>query len=102
MAVKLNVPIVELSQIDNFSARSKDTKFISAKGSGDISGDAQLIVLMQDDDERQQCYSDKFKAINFIIQKNTYGEFTGKKEMTFDKRDGIFHEATKYSNLLTK
>lgn len=99
MAVRLNVPIVELSQIDNFSARSKDTKFISAKGSGDISGDAQLIVLLQDDDERQQSYKDKIKAINFIIQKNTYGEFTGKNEMIFDKRDGKFHEATKYAEL---
>lgn len=101
MAVKLNVPIIELSQIDNFSARSKDTKFISAKGSGDISGDAQLIVLLQDDEERQQSYNDKIKAVNFIIQKNTYGEFTGKKEMIFDKRDGRFHEATKYAEIIS-
>lgn len=100
MAVRLNVPIVELSQIDNQSARSKDTKFISSKGSGDISGDAQLIVLLQDDDERQQAYKDKIKAVNFIIQKNTYGEFTGKKEMIFDKRDGRFHEATQYATLI--
>jgi replicative DNA helicase len=99
MAVRLNVPIVELSQIDNFSARSKDTKFISSKGSGDISGDAQLIVLLQDDEERQQSYKDKIRAINFIIQKNTYGEFTGKKEMIFDKRDGRFHEAEDYAKI---
>lgn len=99
MAVRLNVPIVELSQIDNASARTKETKIIGAKGSGDIPADAQLVVLMQDDDERTQCYKDKFKAVNFIIQKNTYGEKTGKIEMILDKRTGRFYEAKRYPEL---
>jgi len=101
MAVRLNVPIVELSQIDNLSARLKETKVIATKGSGDVAGDAQSVILMQDDDERTKCYNEKLKlkAVNFIIQKNTHGEKTGKIEMILDKRTGKFYEAKMYSEL---
>ena len=95
LAQKLKIPIIALSQIDNASARSKDTDTISTKGSGDIAADADVIIMLQKDKKRQTCYKDGINAINVIIQKNRHG-ITGSIEFIMDTRSGKFLSEDNY------
>jgi len=95
---ELGVPVMVLSQIDNISARSKQTDVIATKGSGDVPADADVVILLQNDKPRQECYQDGFKAINAIIQKNRHG-ITGNMELILETRCGRFHEAERYSDI---
>jgi replicative DNA helicase len=92
---ELGVPVMVLSQIDNISARSKQTDVIATKGSGDVPADADVVILLQNDKSRQDCYKEGFKAVNAIIQKNRHG-ITGNMELIMETRCGRFHESEKY------
>ncbi|MDY0218832.1 MAG: DnaB-like helicase C-terminal domain-containing protein [Candidatus Cloacimonas acidaminovorans] len=98
LAQKLRIPIIALSQIDNASARSKDTDTISTKGSGDIAADADVIIMLQKDKKRQACYKDGINAVNVIIQKNRHG-ITGSIEFIMDTRSGKFLSADDYPTI---
>lgn len=95
---ELGVPVIVLSQIDNISARSKQTEVIATKGSGDVPADADVVILLQNDKSRQDCYKHGFKAVNAIIQKNRHG-ITGNMELIMETSCGRFHESEKYSTI---
>jgi len=94
---RTGVPVMLLSQIDNFSARNKDTEVIATKGSGDVPADADVVILLQHDKERQQCYQDHIKAVKCIIQKQRNG-MTGQLELIMNTKDGKFDDAKNYTN----
>jgi replicative DNA helicase len=95
---EIGVPVMVLSQIDNISARTKQTDVIATKGSGDVPADADVVILLQKDKPRQDYYQDGFNAVNAIIQKNRHG-ITGNVELIMHTKDGRFYEADRYSHL---
>jgi len=94
----LGAPILLLSQIDNDSAKSKQTDVIATKGSGDVPGDAEVAILLQHDKKRGDCYQEGIKAVNCYVQKNR-GGMTGNAELIMETKTGRFYEAQEYGQL---
>lgn len=94
----LGAPILLMSQIDNDSAKSKQTDVIATKGSGDVPGDAEVAILLQHDKKRQDCYKEGVKAVNCYVQKNR-GGMTGNVELIMETKTGRFYDAQEYGQL---
>jgi replicative DNA helicase len=89
LAKETGIPIIVASQVDNESAKNKNTDIIATKGSGDVGGDADLVLLLKKDEE-------KFDEIQCYIQKNRHGKKGACQFKFFD--GGILSELDNYHN----
>lgn len=89
-AQETGIPIIVASQIDNASARSENTSIIATKGSGDVGGDADAVLLLRKSDE-------KVDELQCVIQKNRHGK-KGACQMKFFE-GGILSQIDDFNKL---
>ena len=97
IALRLNTSVICLSQTDNQSAREKKSSIIATKGSGDIAGDADFIIMLQRQAVSEERYEVKKELpIKAIIQKNRHGSLSI-VDLFLNLRNGRIQE--EHSNL---
>jgi replicative DNA helicase len=89
LAQETGIPVIVASQVDNESAKNKNIDIIATKGSGDVGGDADVVLLLKKDDEKQD-------EIHCFIQKNRHGKKGACQLRFFD--GGILSELDNYHN----
>jgi replicative DNA helicase len=98
VAKRLNVPIIQLSQINNAGAADKSGEMINAKGSGGIGAAADLCIELRIGEENFDTWKRKMNAgepvkMKWDIQKNRHGK-VGVLEMEFSGKTGRFYTPT--------
>lgn len=94
-AKRLNVPVIELSQISNFGAQDKSGEMINAKGSGAIGAAGDLVIELRIGEENFDTWKRKMNEgepvkMKWDIQKNRHGK-VGVLEMEFNGKTGQFY-----------
>lgn len=74
---ELSVPALVASQIDNQTAKQRNTDIVATKGSGDIGGDVDFALLLQKSEE-------EVSTVDCFIQKNRVGMKGGCKLKFYD------------------
>lgn len=92
---KLNVPMIQLSQISNEGARAQGSEVIAVKGSGAIAAAADLCINIRIGEEDHDTWKRKMNdgesvSMKWDVQKNRHGR-VGELDMTFEGRTGRFY-----------
>jgi len=96
-ALRLNIPIIALSQISNEGAREKDSQQVmSFKGSGGIGASADLAIeikLREENNEERirKLQNGESVMMKLVIKKNRHGE-VGFIDVLFNGVTGIFKQ----------
>lgn len=94
-AKRLNIPIIELSQISNFGAQNQTGEMINAKGSGAIGAAGDLVIELRVGEDDFTTWKQKMNdgepvRMKWDIQKNRHGK-VGVLEMMFSGKTGRFY-----------
>lgn len=96
IAKHLQIPVIALSQINNESAKSSESRMMGFKGAGDIAAASDLAIELNSAEESYEDFVRKMNKgekvrVKCMIKKNRHGR-VGSFLCLFDGETGIFEE----------